>query len=229
MLCGSDRAPVASRAKGTTFEHNCYEARIRDLAFNIWDTTGLNETQFGTVTAAESVKNVYELISKLDRGISLLVFVIRPSTKTVQKNYELFYEDFCERSVPIVLCVTGLEQFDPMDSWWDDYKAEFKDMRFQDHLCITSSKGKRKNGRFVYQEEYDECVGKAWQLILTNCERVPWQKSHYEWTMNFMSRSGRWVKNLFGYPIGQLAEIFVKHLGMDVRDANKKATEFQMY
>jgi GTPase SAR1 family protein len=226
MLCGSNRAKVGNGARGTTFEHQSYEV---DNDLNIYDTAGLNETKFGTVPAAIALKNLYELVSNLESGVSLLVFVMRGRiTDAASKNYKLFWEGLCQENVPIVICVTGLEEMEDLDQWWnEETEADFREegMLFRNHACITSTKGRllKKGQGFVYQEEYDGSIEKVKELIAKNLRWEPWQKPNHEWREDVVSTFVRYAKHTLSLPIGDLSSIFVEYLGMDVKEANRFA------
>lgn len=91
----------------------------------------------------------------------------------IRVNYELFWGIICNGQVPIVLVITGLENEDDMDDWWRDNRVELEDvmgMKFQGHVCMTSTKGKlEKSGRYMFEEEYQESVGKVRKLVESAC------------------------------------------------------------
>jgi len=175
MLTGGEGiARVSSDAKGVTFQNERYEKDIRGSRFNIFDTVGLNEGAAGTVSAPKAIEGLYRLMRSLDGGINLLVYVVRgPRIKSsIQKNYEMFYKIFCEKQVPIVLVITGLENEDDMDAWWDRNHGSFREqgMSFADAACITAIKGKRN----AFVKEFEESRPKVEELISRHCSKTPW-------------------------------------------------------
>ena len=177
MLSGGCEARVSSGAKGETFRHDRYEKDICGYRIDIFDTVGLGEGKKGRVSAAKAIEPLYRLMRGLDDGVSLLVYVVKGPrlSESIRKNYELFYEIFCQKKVPIVLVVTGLENEEDMDSWWGKNEAAYTDenMMFVDVACITAIKGKKN----VFEQEYEESRGKVEELILNNCFETTWRPS----------------------------------------------------
>ena len=174
MLPGGHEAEVNGDAKGVTFRHECYVKDIGGYHLNIFDTVGLNEGARGTVSAPRAIEGLYRLMRGLDDGVSLLVYVVRGPRlkKSVRDNYEMFYEIFCEKKVPVVLVITGLEHEEDMDDWWKRNEAAFSDegMWFSGTACITATRGRRN----LLAEEYEESRAKVEKLILDHCPETPW-------------------------------------------------------
>jgi hypothetical protein len=111
----------------------------------VFDTVGLKEPQLGTKEYLEAIVNAYELIKMLKQegGIHLLLFCVRAAkfTSSIQNNYLLFYEWFCEKKVPIVLVLTGLEGEGNMEGWWTRSKGPFEkhNIIVNSHVCITAA------------------------------------------------------------------------------------------
>ncbi|KZS92284.1 hypothetical protein SISNIDRAFT_393112, partial [Sistotremastrum niveocremeum HHB9708] len=186
MLKSTDTpAKISSDAAGCTFQSTPYPVEISGSHYTVWDTAGLNEAT--TVPAKDAVTNAFKLIQKLQGGICLLLYVIRgPRVKEFTiKNYQMFYEGFCQKNVPIILVVTGLEEEDDMDDWWTRNKWVFdrKGMTFSGQACITASKGKWKASRqvFAYEEEYQESMGKVTRLIKQHALKQPWRMDLAKW------------------------------------------------
>ena len=174
MLSGGCEAKVSSTAKGETFQHDRYDKYIGGHRISVFDTVGLGEGKKGTVSAAKAIEALYRLMRGLDDGVSLLVYVVRGPrlSDSIRKNYELFYEIFCEKKVPIVLVITGLEHEEDMDGWWKRNEATYKDenMTFADASCITAIKGKKD----IFAQEFEESRGKVEELIWNNCWETTW-------------------------------------------------------
>ena len=175
MLSGGSReAKVSSSAKGETFRHERYEKDIRGHRINVFDTVGLGEGKTGTVSAPKAIEALYRLMRGLNDGVSLLVYVVRGPrlSHSIRKNYELFYEIFCQKKVPIVLVVTGLENEEDMDSWWKRNEAAYGEekMTFSDAACITAIKGKRD----MFAQEFEESRVKVEGLIWDHCFETTW-------------------------------------------------------
>jgi len=110
----------------------------------------------------------------LDDGVSLLVYVVRGPrlSPSIRKNYELFYEIFCEEKVPIVIVITGLENEEDMEGWWKRNEAAYSEdqMTFAGAACITAIKGKNN----VFAQEFKESGEKVEGLILDHCFKTTW-------------------------------------------------------
>ncbi|KAJ3919505.1 hypothetical protein F5877DRAFT_12647, partial [Lentinula edodes] len=182
MLLGREAALMSSGALGCTFENKSYSVTIERQEYRLYDTTGLDEGTVGTVVSKDALVKLYHLLRDLQGGISLLVYCMRGPriTETLERNYNIFYDGFCRKAVPIVIVVTGLEDQEPtMDSWWTENKYAFDkyDMHFVDHACITATLGKKmKNGEFRNQEEYNESKVLLRDLIVEHCRDArPWK------------------------------------------------------
>ncbi|EGO19600.1 hypothetical protein SERLADRAFT_402103 [Serpula lacrymans var. lacrymans S7.9] len=200
-------ANMSSGATGCTFKSDKYQCRILGSLFNIYDTAGLDEGGTGTVPREDAIVQLYQLIRKLDTGVSLLVYCMRAPRiqDSAHKNWKLFYEVFCREKVPIVIIITGLEHEDPMDDWWDRNKGAFQrnEMRPSGFACTTATRGKRKqSGKYQLEEEYSESQEKVWKLIKYNHLEEPWKVEKIEW-FTYMMRCLKRHKEA-GPPIHQL-------------------------
>ncbi|KAF5392630.1 hypothetical protein D9757_002166 [Collybiopsis confluens] len=199
MLLGEDRALTSSGAKGCTFNNNAYPTTIEGKNYRLYDTSGLDQGSAGTVISKDALRKLYHLVRDLKDGVSLLVYCIqgRPITDTLERNYEIFYDGICCKSVPIVVVVTGLEDQTPdMDAWWkeNDTHIESRNMRFDGHACVTATLGKKVKGVFRNQTEYDSSKTALRNLIVKNCRSNPWQKDTTAWfttVANWLYRSLR--------------------------------------
>src|SRR5258708_37258787 len=110
MIAGRETAKVSNSAIGCTFKHECHEASIMDIPFNIYDTAGLNEGEQGRVPHWQAVHQLYTLIRTLD-GVSLLVYCIRGRiNRAARADWTLFSKVVCDKKVPIIAVETGLEE-----------------------------------------------------------------------------------------------------------------------
>jgi len=203
LIAGKRLAEVGSSARGCTFKSASYEDAIEEFSIRMHDTVGLNEGEGGTVAAREAIIELYNLIEGLREGISLLVFCLRGRIKdTTKKNYKLFFEGLCQMQVPIVLVVTGLELEEPdMQSWWSRNAQEFNSsqMVFDGHACITSTKGKARNGKFMYEEEYAESRSLTRNLISKQLRKAePWRIQREGFVSSFLKRTFNWFAEVFG-------------------------------
>ena len=190
MLDGDEQAVVSNKATGVTFSTASYKKTILGAPFRIFDTVGLNEGSSGTVKPADAVERLYRLISHLGDGVNLLVYVMRSRIRqNSELNYRLFFELFCNKKVPIVILITGLETMDNMDEWWlqNEHSFDKYQMVFNDHACITSTKGRCQGGRFCYQDEYDQSKQKVERLISKACQE-PWMIEPKAWFLGIVDK-----------------------------------------
>jgi hypothetical protein len=231
MLDGDKKAMVGNRAAGVTFSSSPYERILLGKPFTIFDTVGLNEGSMGTVKPKDAVEQSYRLISRLGDGVGLLVFVLRaPRIKrTSEANYRLFFEIFCRKKVPVVIIITGLEGAEDMDEWWIQNKGEFDKygMIFDDHACITSTKGGRsRDGRYCYQEEYDLSKQKVEQLISKSCKQ-PWKMESKAWFLTIVEKVVGLIYNKREVPRGLLTRALQDCAGMPLLEAKAEAKKME--
>ncbi|KAJ2924675.1 hypothetical protein H1R20_g12417, partial [Candolleomyces eurysporus] len=191
MVLGYDKAATSSSAMGCTFKSTPYSYRVSGDDFVLWDTAGLNEGDQGTAPDMKAVASLYALLKKLEGGVSLLVFCIRAPriNDAAHKNWQLFQEIICQKRVPIVMAVTHLENEDSMDDWWTQNEIRFLDYGMKPCkksgsgvACLTATKGKlRRDGRYTFQDEYEESQDKIRQLIVDNRLDTPWRVKPVEW------------------------------------------------
>ena len=191
MIIGAEVATTSSEAVGCTFESTPYDTEIDGGKYRLWDTIGLNEGDRGTHSMELAYINLHKLVQNLkDQGIGLLVYCIRGLRirDIIKINYDLFYRIICNEKVPIALVVTGLENEEDMDGWWIDNRADFdqRGMGFDDHVCITTTKGKvGKDGRHIFEEEYNQSAKSIRRLIIS-CPGTSWRPDSSEWLGNII-------------------------------------------
>ncbi|KAF5371081.1 hypothetical protein D9757_010789 [Collybiopsis confluens] len=178
MLLSEPRAVVSSRAVNLAlFSAVRYRFQLNDTTYSIFDLVGLDEGR--SFSLPEAKKTLQALLgnfsNKSSTRLHLLVLCIRAPriTDVVANNYKLFYQTVCKRQVPIVTIITGLENNRPtMEDWWSDNRAAFTPyrMKFQDHACITATKGRRLADAqgFVYEKEYNDSVKAVQKLVVEN-------------------------------------------------------------
>lgn len=203
MISEVEVAGTSSAASGCTFQSHPYEVDIAGKPFRLWDTAGLGEGDKGTATHKEAAQNLFKLICGLEDGLGLLVYCVRgPRIKEgTAKNYEMFHTVFCQGKVPIVLMMTGLEQEEPMKGWWPDNKDAFErhNMGFRGTACVTTTKGKKKHGQYVYEEEYQESRERSRDLILETCLDIPWKMEKKKWILAVFQAIYKFFSGMFQY------------------------------
>ncbi|KAF8646603.1 hypothetical protein AX16_007171 [Volvariella volvacea WC 439] len=178
MISGSD----AAQGSPGEFESRCYQVPIFGQTFNIWDTPGLEENQSGAISDTAAVIKLYGLLQSLEDGVNLLIFCMRaPRITGIAANNWTLFHDVCDRKVPVVVIVTGLEQQsgEPggMNSWWFNNKKHFERSGTVPtrHACITTMRGKEiKPGIFTYGQEYNESKEKVSRLIMSAALETAW-------------------------------------------------------
>jgi len=179
MLAGELMATESNSPTGCTSSNNSIEISKgwpdgSQTTYTFWDTPGLNEGELGSVPAQAAMTNLCDLLR--EHSVNLIIYCLRGSrfTDIVRVNYDLFYGIVCEKKVPIVLVVTGLEQERNMDDWWQRNKKIIKQMgmasAFNGYACVTTTKG--KGG--IYRREYRDSASKVWMLVKECCRPVPW-------------------------------------------------------
>lgn len=224
MLDGKGKAATSNRAVGVTFSSSKYERTIRGRPFHFFDTVGLGEGEEGTVPTRAAIQNLHRLISALDKGINLLVFVFRGRVQdTTLKNYQMFFQTFCQEKVPIVIVVTGLEREKDMNQWWIENKDAFdrQGMKFSDCACITTIKGREVNGAWTLQKRYDQSKLRLEDLIMKTYNTRPWKIGTIQWFRTILKGLLRNIRPKDSTAV--LAQAFEENLGMSRRDAQKEA------
>jgi len=234
LIVGKDVAETSSNAMGCTFESKSYEVEVEGIPLVLWDTSGLNEGEKGEVAAKKAVGQLYHLIQSLENnGVSLLVFCIRGPRirETTIKNYQLFYSYFCLAEVSIALVVTGLENEEPMDAWWPKNKDAFdkQGMKFNGHACVTATKGKMKQGRYIHEEEFAESRLKVRTLIVDTRDTVPWKMKRVPWFIATVKLIGRTINGMLGFSLFDCSqsayELLKHHTGISDKEARAAADE----
>jgi energy-coupling factor transporter ATP-binding protein EcfA2 len=166
-------AKVSSSATSVTNENARYIKVIEGKIFHIYDTVGLHDISIGRISAMHAVEGLHALISELCDGVNLLVFVMRAPRITIgaQQSYNLLYDAICDKKVPVVIVVTGLED-EVREQWWSENRELFDccDMLFAGHACITALTDMRV--RYDYEQSkmavarliYDSYTRKAWKM-----------------------------------------------------------------
>ncbi|KAG2151285.1 P-loop containing nucleoside triphosphate hydrolase protein [Suillus bovinus] len=156
LMAEKDVAITSNDMKSCTLRWKEYPIEFDGESYKVFDTIGLEEPQLGIPQYLDAIENAYTLIQHLESqgGIDLLLFCMRAGrlTATLQSNYRLFYEFLCDKKVPIVIAITGLEiERKDMDDWWKRNEELFRRYKIQvaDHACITAIKGN-------YEDKYEQ-------------------------------------------------------------------------
>ncbi|OAX33352.1 hypothetical protein K503DRAFT_748849 [Rhizopogon vinicolor AM-OR11-026] len=158
LMAGEEIAVTSSGAYTCTMHWKEHSIAFGGYNYNVFDTIGLEEPQLGINEYLEAIVNARNLIMKLNNegGVDLLLFCVRAGriTATVQSNYRLFHEFLCEKKVPIVLVLTGLEREQNMEDWWGKNNGAFHKYKISvvDHACITSANNLEGRSQQFYKE-----------------------------------------------------------------------------
>jgi predicted GTPase len=198
MLSGEDTAMIHDRAVGCTFESAPYPVSINGKRYTMWDTAGLNEGSAGSVPADQALLHLRTLVDKLEAGVSLLVYCIRGERyRNITKvNYDLFTQIICQGEVPVVVVVTGLENENRMEDWWEVNANQFsaRGLHFDGHACVTTSKGK-ENG---FEKEYQESKRTVSTLINDLCPGTAWVVDSELWFARIAKHTQEYWENYNG-------------------------------
>jgi len=93
--------------------------------------------------AEEDLKSLLrKFTSPGSSGVSLLVYCVRSvRISTLRQNYNRVYSEICRKKFPIVVVVTGLDNYGTdREMWWDNNGHQFAKygMDFKDHACVTT-------------------------------------------------------------------------------------------
>jgi len=146
LMAGREIAETSSGTERCTPHWKGHPVAFDGYNYEVFDTIGLDEQAFRPTEYLEAIENAYNLVAKLasEGGIDLLLFCVRARiTTTTQANYRLFYEWLCEKKIPIVLIVTGLEIERNMEDWWNRNGVNVSryGIRVDGHACITAVEG----------------------------------------------------------------------------------------
>ncbi|KAJ8593883.1 P-loop containing nucleoside triphosphate hydrolase protein [Rhizopogon salebrosus TDB-379] len=162
LMAGREMARTSPDMERCTLQWQKHTVTFDECDYKVFDTVGLEEPQLGMKEYLEIIVNAYDLITKLSNegGIDLLLFCVRAGrvTATLQTNYRLFYEWLCEKKVPIVLVLTGLErEKNDMEDWWTRNKHIFAkyEIRVAGHACITAANHLDGRPKELYKKSGD--------------------------------------------------------------------------
>ena len=174
-------------------------------------------------------------VDRFENGVNLLVFVMRAPriTDAASKNYDMFFNIFCQKKVPIVIAITGLEDEQDMDDWWKDNERVFDahGMKFSGYACVTATRGKYVQGKHRYEEEYIESKKKVESLIHAACNPNPWRMEKKSWFVATVISVRNTFATVFGFAPIVLAQELLHALqtfgGLTNREAKEMASRIE--
>lgn len=107
------------------FQSEVYDVCIGGTCFRLHDITGLGQGELGGHFETEAIARLYQLLCRLEGGLSLLICCCFRRLSNTAQNWKLFREIICQNKVPVILAITGLEMEENMDDWWPRNKAAF--------------------------------------------------------------------------------------------------------
>src|SRR5260221_13369661 len=224
MIAGRDTAKVSCGPIGCTFEHECHEASIGSIPFNIYDTAGLNEGEQGRVPHWQAVHQLYTLIRTLD-GVSLLIYCMRARIKeNARANWILFSEVLCAKKVPIIAVETGLENDEDLERRHTLLKGWLKEYGIfpRGIACVVSVRGKNHE----HDERYNWSQQQLRHLIMRFYLKAPWRtddwighiyKTTYSTNLCLFSN----VRVAFVREAGNVVDDFIEKAGMKKDESEK--------
>eukprot|EP01117_Protostelium_nocturnum_P014538 TRINITY_DN553_c0_g2_i1.p1 TRINITY_DN553_c0_g2~~TRINITY_DN553_c0_g2_i1.p1 ORF type:complete len:243 (-),score=70.13 TRINITY_DN553_c0_g2_i1:245-973(-) len=199
LLLNKEIATTSNSSVGCTFSHTSYESE--ELGLELFDTVGLGETKSGTVSDNKATDKLMSLVKEFSKdGLNLLVLCTsfgRLNAVTVQ-NYKFFFEDFCFKKVPCILCVTHSESERNVDKWTEETKAflEELELEFKDVVCVIAMD---RNHVFYdkYQQEITVRREKLIQSIQKDSLDEGWKKNFEDWAKQSLILFEKRTLNLF--------------------------------
>jgi tRNA U34 5-carboxymethylaminomethyl modifying GTPase MnmE/TrmE len=158
LMAGEEKAITSPDMLRCTMTWKEFSIAFDGFKYKVFDTIGLEEPQLGINEYLGAIYNARNLIMKLqsEGGIDLLLFCVRAGrvSATLRNNYRLFYEWLCEKKVPIVLVLTGLERETMMEDWWTRNRGTLDKHQIvvDDHACITAANNLDGRHRLLYEE-----------------------------------------------------------------------------
>ena len=188
------REDTANSIERSTERMQSYKVDIQYRNYLVHDTIGLDDVK----DSEQAIKELYQLISRVEGGVSLLVYVHKDRIKTSKvKHYQIFHDGVCEGKVPTILVQTGLEHVENIDDWWSKNEPAFKKLgiKTEHHACITTTKGAKD----VYLDKFNEGAHQLRKVIYEATLPVPWKPSDTtKWLTKFLIQ----VVNNFAETLG---------------------------
>lgn len=205
LIAGDHLAAVNSGAGGCTLEATSYDVFLPDdqgLAHHIrlFDTVGLNEAQFARKEYLSAIEKANTLICQLQRtgGIRLLLFCIRGGriTAVMQNNYRLFCDILCQNQVPVAFVITGLENEESMEGWWETNARLFDAYQLScvSHACITAIRGLNN----CHAAKYYESQARIRAMLLGHVtgSGTSWKLERTVWFIQLAGKLLRWLSQI---------------------------------
>ncbi|KAJ8594433.1 hypothetical protein M405DRAFT_916751 [Rhizopogon salebrosus TDB-379] len=196
LMAGRQVARTSPNSHRCTLQWTEYTITLNDgTRYQVFDTVGLEEPRLDSGEYLTAITNADSLIKVLNErgGINLLIFCVRGGrvTTTMQSNYRLFFEFFCQEKVPLVLVATNLEREERMEDWYTRNVGHLEKycIRSVGHACITAAT--TIDGR--HRARYEESRVTVCSLVRAHCNTIPegwtggqgWLASLVVWLLDF--------------------------------------------
>ncbi|KAG1853272.1 hypothetical protein C8R48DRAFT_611039 [Suillus tomentosus] len=229
MMAGQEIAHISPDSHRSTLHWTEYQITFENgTRYKVFDTVGLEEPRLQTGEYLSAITNACGLISTLKErgGVNLLLFCIRGGrvTATMQSNYRLFFEFFCEEKVPLALVVTNLERETRMEDWYtrNGRYLEKYNIRSAGHACITAANV--LDGR--HRDKYEASRGVLRGVIEAHCNgSMEGWTGGQGWLASFISKL---VEFVVGRPKKtDIIGILTKRCGMSKEVARQVVREME--
>ena len=244
MLFDENKAVTSDAAIGCTFQHEKYSMVHEGSVLQIFDTVGLSEADKGLVKGTEAISNLVQLLDSLGEGINVVIHCIRKGTilQSSQNNYSIFVEGMCKNKVPVILAVTGCEQDDPMNKWWEEENSStsttnkdiilnrFNMKQVQACVCMTTIRG----GMFASccKDKYDQSRKHLFDQIFELSLKKPFKMDNsLDWMSYIVTQSWNIFVESFGLKSGTLpVDKFLykayQKIGLDKKSAKIESNKY---
>ena len=220
LMAGECIAETSTDVDGCTLNSEAYQVEIDTIQINIWDTVGLNGPQMGVDDYYDAIVKAYALIRKLSEagGVDLLLLCLRGAriTAIAKSNYRLFYEDLCNKKVPIALVITHLERESRMEDWWERNEASLLKygMQIAGHACVTGLKEEVQK----YKESRDTML----HLLFQHDNRGRFSMPPEPWLSRLL-QTPAYLFSTSTPAANDVARILMKRCGLDPEIAHRLA------
>jgi len=227
LMAGKETATTSPDMQRCTMTWKEYPIAFDGFEYKVFDTIGLEEPQLGINEYLGAIYNARNLIMKLqnDGGIDLLLFCVRAGrvSATLRNNYRLFYEWLCEKKVPIVLVLTGLEREENMEDWWTRNKDTFEKFNVvvNGHACITAAN--KLDGR--HQKLYEDSRQLVRNLVKDHTHGKTTYKGGEGWFTRFMQSLRELFLGSSDIKKKDIVTVLTKHCGVPMEAALELAKQ----
>ncbi|KAF9230388.1 P-loop containing nucleoside triphosphate hydrolase protein [Melanogaster broomeanus] len=155
LVLGSDKATAANDVCGVTLGTKCFPWEVDDThTFRLWDTPGLGEGTFGSVSPKRAQDALRSLFIALNRGagVHLLIVCMRGISRIIESMKQTYDTILAIRNkispaARVIAVITELEKrstapdvLSSMEKWWKSNAGGLSNqgMEFSAHACITT-------------------------------------------------------------------------------------------